>query len=162
MSKSMIRKTGVAAAGIAVVIAVAVATRPEADARLQTPTDAERLSKTLGKVEQADEATFERRVLNSDTVVLVDFYADWCGPCRAMSPTLDDLAKECPDARIVKVNVDRNPRLAARYKVNSIPNLAVFEDGKLTARHVGVASKKRLKELLKGKPVRTVSLQRQR
>jgi thioredoxin 1 len=101
-----------------------------------------------GKVEYAGTESFSREVLESDIPTLVDFYADWCGPCRALSPTLDELARETPGAKIVKVNVDENPELAARYDVTSIPSLAVFKDGQVTARHLGLASKAQLKALL--------------
>jgi thioredoxin 1 len=79
---------------------------------------------------------------------LVDFYADWCGPCRALSPTLDEIARETPGVRVVKVNIDRSPELAARYQVSSIPALRVFQQGKVTATHVGLATKERLQSLL--------------
>ena len=101
-----------------------------------------------GKVEYAGTESFTREVLEAEVPTLVDFYADWCGPCRALSPTLDELARETPDAKIVKVNVDENPELAARYDVTSIPSLAVFKDGQVTARHLGLASKAQLKALL--------------
>ncbi len=100
------------------------------------------------KVEYAGNESFARQVLESEVPALVDFYADWCGPCRALAPTLEELARETPDAKIVKVNVDENPELAVQYGVSSIPSLAVFKDGQVTARHLGVASKAELKALL--------------
>ena len=101
-----------------------------------------------GKVHHADEDDFAELVLNSDVTVLVDFYADWCGPCQMVAPVLEELARETTDAKIVKVNVDHSPRLAARYGINSIPNLKVFEDGKTVDEEVGLASKARLKAML--------------
>jgi thioredoxin 1 len=100
------------------------------------------------KVEHASDESFTRQVLESEVPTLVDFYAEWCGPCRALSPTLEELARETGDAQIIKVNVDENPQLAARYGVTSIPSLAVFKDGQVTARHMGLASKAELKALL--------------
>jgi thioredoxin 1 len=100
------------------------------------------------KVHHADEANFAEVVLNSDVPVLVDFYADWCGPCRMVAPVLEELARETTDAKIVKVNVDHSPQLAARYGINSIPSLKVFEDGKVVDEQVGLASKIRLKKML--------------
>ncbi|MCL4195267.1 MAG: thioredoxin [Thermoguttaceae bacterium] len=101
-----------------------------------------------GRVEHAEHGSFEQMVLQSSVPVLVDFYADWCGPCRMIAPVLDDVAREVPGARVVKVNVDHNPELASAYGISSIPSLMVFKDGEVIARHVGVASKDRLKNLL--------------
>ena len=105
-------------------------------------------TKEKGKVHHAGEANFADMVLKSDVPVLVDFYADWCGPCQMVAPVLEELARETTDAKIVKVNVDHSPRLAARYGINSIPNLKVFEDGKVVDEEVGLASKARLKAML--------------
>jgi thioredoxin 1 len=107
-----------------------------------------RHAKRAGEIQHADEANFERLVLNSDVPVLVDFYADWCGPCRMVAPVLEELARETTDAKIVKVNVDHSPQLAARYDINSIPSLKVFDDGTVTDQHVGLANKARLKKML--------------
>ncbi len=101
-----------------------------------------------GRVEYAGDATFGQQVLSSPVPVLVDFYADWCAPCMELAPVLDELAREIPNAKIVKVNVDREPALAARYDVSSIPRLLVFKNGQITADHTGSASKSRLKTML--------------
>jgi thioredoxin 1 len=105
-------------------------------------------TKQEAKVHHADEDNFAELVLNSDVPVLVDFYADWCGPCRMVAPVLEELAKETTDAKIVKVNVDHSPQLAARYGVNSIPSLKIFDDGTVVDEQVGLASKDRLKKML--------------
>jgi thioredoxin 1 len=105
-------------------------------------------AKQKNKVHHADEDNFAELVLDSDVPVLVDFYAEWCGPCRMIAPVLDELARETTDARIVKVNVDQSRELAARYGVSSIPNLKVFDDGKVVDEQVGLASKARLREML--------------
>jgi thioredoxin 1 len=102
----------------------------------------------VGVVSEATSDTFDELVLNSDVPVLVDFSADWCGPCRALAPKLHELAREVPDLRVVKVDVDESPDIAARYQVGPIPALRVFERGEVTARHVGLASKERLKALV--------------
>ena len=86
-------------------------------------------TQTPRKVEHADEATFEQQVLRSDIPVLVDFYADWCGPCRALAPTLEELAQELPDAKIVKVNVDENQQISAQMRIQSIPTVYAFFQG---------------------------------
>ena len=105
-------------------------------------------SRVTGRVERADRANFETAVLHSEVPVLVDFYADWCGPCQRLAPTLDALARELDDARIVKVNVDDSPELARRYGVQSIPSLKVFRDGRVVAEHVGLASREELRAML--------------
>jgi len=103
---------------------------------------------TKGAIVYADEATFQNEVLRSDVPVLVDFYADWCGPCQALAPVLEQLAGETPHAKIVKVDIDESPELAQSYRISSIPSLLVFQDGKVVDRQVGLASKKQLEDLL--------------
>ena len=101
-----------------------------------------------GEVLTANSDTFDELVVHSDVPVLVDFYADWCGPCRKLSPKLHELAQEVPDVRVVKVDIDESPDIAARYQVGSIPALRVFDGGKVTARHLGLTSKKHLRTLV--------------
>jgi thioredoxin 1 len=101
-----------------------------------------------GRVEHATEATFGQQVLASPSPVLVEFYADWCAPCQALAPVLEELARETPGAKIVKVNVDHEPKLAARYGVGPIPRFLVLRGGEVAADHVGTASKDRLKAML--------------
>lgn len=84
---------------------------------------------------------FESKVLNDNGTVLVDFYADWCGPCKMMAPIIDEIADECPDIGVFKVNVNENPDLATKYGVVSIPTLITFKAGKETAKLVGYKPK---------------------
>jgi thioredoxin 1 len=101
-----------------------------------------------GKIERVDADSFSKMVLRSDVPVLVDFYADWCGPCKALAPVLEELAEETADAKIVKVNVDHSPELADRYGIESIPSLVVFRGGRSVQRHRGMADKASLRRLL--------------
>jgi thioredoxin 1 len=103
---------------------------------------------TNTKIEHINEGNFDQKVLQSAVPVLVDFYADWCGPCKALAPVLEEFSRENPDAKIVKVNVDENYELASRYEIESIPSLLVFKDNELIARHLGAADKTALKRLL--------------
>ncbi len=98
---------------------------------------------------QVTEQTFENEVLNSAEPVLVDLWAEWCGPCRAIAPTLEELGGEyAGKAKIAKVNVDENPAIAQRYSVRSIPTLLLFKDGQLKETTVGAQPKNALASLL--------------
>ena len=105
-------------------------------------------TKTKSHIEHITGAEFTQVVLRSDVPVLVDFYADWCGPCKALAPVLEEVARETPGAKIVKINVDESPEIAAQYGINAIPTLLVFQGGRVTAGQAGLASKRQLKSLL--------------
>ena len=97
-----------------------------------------------------EEKNFEEEVLKVEGKVLVDFYADWCGPCRMMSPVIDDIAKELEGkVKVGKVNVDNNQELAIKYEVMSIPTIMVFEKGNPVKTFVGVTDKQEILEVLK-------------
>lgn len=101
-------------------------------------------------VKKLNAQNFANEVLNNTGTVLVDFYADWCGPCRRVSPIVDEIAKERADISVCKVNVDENPALANKYNVDTIPTLIVFKSGKETARLIGYKPKEAiLAELLR-------------
>jgi thioredoxin 1 len=87
---------------------------------------------------------FENEVLKSEKAVLVDFFAAWCGPCRMLSPILDEIAEERADIKVVKVNVDEEPELAAAFSVVSIPSLFVLKEGKIVKQSVGALPKARI------------------
>ena len=97
-----------------------------------------------------EEKNFEEKVLKAEGKVLVDFYADWCGPCRMMSPVIDDIAKELDGTvKVGKVNVDNNQELAIKYDVMSIPTIMVFEKGNPVKTFVGVTDKQEILDVLK-------------
>lgn len=95
------------------------------------------------------EENFESEVLQSDKTVLIDFYADWCGPCKVLSPIVEEFASENPDIKVVKVNVDKAQNLAMNYEVMSIPTLVVIKDGKEVNRTIGIINKTDLISLTK-------------
>jgi thioredoxin 1 len=94
------------------------------------------------------DATFEQEVLKSAEPVLVDFHATWCGPCKAMAPALEQVAQELAGkVKVVKVDVDENPRVTGTYGIRAMPTLLIFKGGKVTAQHTGaIVQKKKLED----------------
>jgi len=92
--------------------------------------------------------TFQAEVLDKKGTVLIDFWAPWCGPCRATAPHLEAVAEEHPEISVCKVNVDEEEELATRFNVQSIPTLLVFKDGKSVRREIGARDKDAILELL--------------
>ncbi|HWL03953.1 MAG TPA: thioredoxin [Xanthobacteraceae bacterium] len=98
----------------------------------------------VGKV---SDATFESEVLKAEGPVVVDFWAEWCGPCKMIAPALDEISSSLGDkVKIVKLNVDENPKIAQQYGIMSIPTLMMFKGGELASRQVGAAPKAKLEQ----------------
>ena len=97
-----------------------------------------------GEIVEVTDANFQAEVLESETAVLVDFWAPWCGPCRVIAPSLEEINDERDDLRVVKLNVDENQQTAARYEVMSIPTLILFKNGEPAHKIVGALPKSRL------------------
>ncbi len=100
-------------------------------------------------VAELSDADFEQEVLQSSDPVLVDFWAPWCGPCRQITPMIEELANEnSGSAKVLKVNIDDNPEMAQKFGVMNIPTLLVFKDGNVSERFVGVQPKAKLQEAI--------------
>jgi thioredoxin 1 len=98
----------------------------------------------VGKV---SDATFETEVLKASEPVVVDFWAEWCGPCRMIAPALEEIAGTMGNkVKVVKLNVDENPATASKYEIMSIPTLMIFKNGQLASRQVGAAPKQKLEQ----------------
>ena len=87
---------------------------------------------------------FETEVIKSDKPAIVDFWAEWCGPCRMMAPVLDEISEEREDVKVCKLNVDDEPELANRYEVSAIPTILCFKDGEVAATSIGFKQKEEL------------------
>ena len=102
------------------------------------------------KITNVTDASFENDVLKSAQPVLIDFWATWCGPCRAIAPVVEQLAGEyAGKLKVVKVNIDENPKTPTQYDVRSIPTLLMFKDGKVVGQIVGAVPKPKIEELVK-------------
>lgn len=101
------------------------------------------------EVLKVTEENFEKEVLKETKTVLIDFYADWCGPCKMLSPIIEETAKEIQDTKFVKINVDEAGKLAIDYDIMSIPTLVVIKNGKEINRSVGLMDKQEIIEMLK-------------
>lgn len=98
---------------------------------------------------QITKNNFDTEVMNSEKPVLIDFWASWCGPCKMLSPVVDEIAEETTDVRVGKVNVDEQPELARQFGVMSIPTLVLIKDGKVAEQSVGVKPKDTILKMIK-------------
>lgn len=109
----------------------------------------------MKSIVELNETNFEAEVLKSSQPVLVDFWAEWCGPCKMLAPVLDEIVTEqAGRAKVAKVNVDENTDLAAQYQIQAIPTLLYFADGELRDKSVGVQGKKAILSRLEGLAVK--------
>lgn len=92
---------------------------------------------------------FEQEVIQAEQAVLVDFYADWCGPCKMMGPVVEEIASEAADVKVCKINIDENIEVAQRYGVMSIPTFIAFKNGTVAGKQVGAVPKSALLDLVK-------------
>jgi thioredoxin 1 len=130
----------------AAVISVSIYSRGQTGALKEDSSNTS--ASTASRIGHVNEADFKEKVLLSKVPVLVEFYADWCPPCKALAPVLEELAGEITDAKIVKVNADENIELSRRFNVTTIPRLYVFKNGEMTNRHEGLADKATLRKIL--------------
>lgn len=100
-------------------------------------------------VEHISKSNFDSKVLESRGITIVDFFADWCGPCKMLAPIIEELSGNHAEAQFYKVNVDEENELAVKYRVMSIPTLVVFKDGEAVKTTVGLVSKSEIEEMLK-------------
>ena len=94
----------------------------------------------MSKVAAVTDKSFDADVVKHDGITVVDFWAEWCGPCKQMSPILDELAEKDPEVSVLKLDVDHNPSSAEKYSIRGIPTLLFFKDGKIVSTKVGVQS----------------------
>ena len=101
-------------------------------------------------VKEIDEKSFENEVINSSLLVLIDFWAEWCGPCKQVAPILDEINREIGDKiKIVKINIDQNPNIPNKYGIQSIPTLIILKKGEIIATKVGSGSKSEIVSWIK-------------
>jgi thioredoxin 1 len=102
----------------------------------------------MGSVAQTSDSTFQGDVLDAKGIVLVDFWAPWCGPCKQVAPLIDEMAKEFANVKFVKLNTDENPHTAQTYRISGIPTLAIFKDGQPFKVEVGALNRDALRQFI--------------
>ena len=102
----------------------------------------------MSNVINITDGNFEREVLQSDVPVLIDFWAEWCGPCKVLGPVIDEVSNEISNIKFTKLNIDENPETAPKYGIRGIPTILLFKNGELKTTSVGVLTKSELNKLL--------------
>ena len=103
----------------------------------------------MSNVKNITDSDFESEVLKSDSPVLIDFWAEWCGPCKVLGPVIDEVSNEISEVKFTKLNIDENPETAPKYGIRGIPTVMIFKNGELAATNVGVMSKSELTTFIK-------------
>jgi len=111
---------------------------------LKCPTKPEQEDHVAGSLTEVTDSNFQAEVIESETPVLVDFWAPWCGPCRVIAPELEELDAERSDLRVVKLNIDENQQTAQQFEVLSIPTLILFKNGQVATKVIGAKPKKKI------------------
>ena len=102
----------------------------------------------MSKVLHLNDSDFENEVINSDVPVLVDFWATWCGPCKMIAPSLDELSEEMPNVKFVKIDIDKNSGYAGQLGIMSIPTLLIYQNGEVVGKQVGAMPKDSIKNFI--------------
>ena len=123
---------------------------PYGEKQAEAPTINRRVIPKMSNLPSVTDANFQAEVLDSPTPVMVDFWAPWCGPCRMLGPTLEQVQASREDVRIVKINIDENPQIAAQYRVQSIPMMIVFKNGQNAGSLMGNQPKSKIDSFLNG------------
>ena len=103
----------------------------------------------MSNVKNITDSDFESEVLKSDNPVLIDFWAEWCGPCKVLGPVIDEVSSEISEVKFTKLNIDENTETAPKYGIRGIPTIMIFKNGELAATNVGVMSKSELTTFIK-------------
>ena len=134
---------------IGILVLANIFLKKENENKLQESQSSENKEGEKVEILEVTSKNFEQEVLKSEKPVLIDFYATWCGPCKMLSPIVEEVAAENEDIKVVKIDIDKEQNIAVQYEIMSIPTLVVIKDGKEVNRSVGVIGKSDILQLLK-------------